>query len=518
MRLIYLLALCVVLGHCESVTALADQRSVDKLMSNLIGILKRDSGDGVLGNMFGISENNFNDLLSSEKLSPVDLDTLDKMSSFEHIRKPSNFENMFSQSADASGVEPTIQLTNSVDDSVFKQDSSNDGLYSGLISNSENNFRDLAAPEQFSSIDLDSLDKLSSFEHVSKPSSFGSLFSQSVPSVEPMTFDQAPLDASALAQDSTSSNDDVFGGLFGFSENNLNNILASNELAGVDLDSFSNFQEAPRSSRLGNVFSQINNAPQAEPLIQFTNDIPEDGSLFNQDVQPFGSGIFGGLFGISDTNLNKIFETNELAGVDLDAFSSFQHVSKPSRLENAFSQVVDAPTPLIQSAFETPLQTFNQQEPVSIQLDSQLSLPAFIEPSLDLSYQIKTSKYNDGPLIQPAVQPAFKPAVQPVVQPVVQAPAQTFNKVSPPVQSNTQQQFLPVLQPTPDLETIREPSIDLSNQIKKSTYYNGNELNKHVGGLCRDFFNNNTVNTCCSKRDDECYMVHYGTRLVYTLY
>ena len=45
-----------------------------------------------------------------------------------------------------------------------------------------------------------------------------------------------------------------------------------------------------------------------------------------------------------------------------------------------------------------------------------------------------------------------------------------------------------------------------------SKYYNGNELNRQIGGSCRDFFNNNTKNDCCSKRDDECYMIHYTTR------
>ena len=46
-----------------------------------------------------------------------------------------------------------------------------------------------------------------------------------------------------------------------------------------------------------------------------------------------------------------------------------------------------------------------------------------------------------------------------------------------------------------------------------SRYFkHGSQQNEVSGGTCNEFLRINTLNTCCSQRDDDCYMIHYDTR------
>ncbi|RNA33934.1 tubulointerstitial nephritis antigen-like [Brachionus plicatilis] len=46
-----------------------------------------------------------------------------------------------------------------------------------------------------------------------------------------------------------------------------------------------------------------------------------------------------------------------------------------------------------------------------------------------------------------------------------------------------------------------------------SRYFkHGNRQNEFNGGTCSEFINLNNLDSCCSQRDDDCYMIHYDTR------
>ena len=46
-----------------------------------------------------------------------------------------------------------------------------------------------------------------------------------------------------------------------------------------------------------------------------------------------------------------------------------------------------------------------------------------------------------------------------------------------------------------------------------SRYFkHGTRQNEISGGTCNEFLRINTLNMCCSQRDDDCYMIHYDTR------
>lgn len=46
-----------------------------------------------------------------------------------------------------------------------------------------------------------------------------------------------------------------------------------------------------------------------------------------------------------------------------------------------------------------------------------------------------------------------------------------------------------------------------------SRYFkHGDRRNEMVGGTCAEFLQLNSLDQCCSQRDDDCYMVHYDTR------
>lgn len=46
-----------------------------------------------------------------------------------------------------------------------------------------------------------------------------------------------------------------------------------------------------------------------------------------------------------------------------------------------------------------------------------------------------------------------------------------------------------------------------------SRYFKHGDRNHELyGATCREFLNLNNLDTCCTRRDDDCYMIHYDTR------
>lgn len=61
--------------------------------------------------------------------------------------------------------------------------------------------------------------------------------------------------------------------------------------------------------------------------------------------------------------------------------------------------------------------------------------------------------------------------------------------------------------------SLRFVVLNETNKDKsKNNYNHGNKENELYGGSCSEFFKLNNMMTCCSNRNDECYMKHYTTR------
>ena len=50
------------------------------------------------------------------------------------------------------------------------------------------------------------------------------------------------------------------------------------------------------------------------------------------------------------------------------------------------------------------------------------------------------------------------------------------------------------------------------NEVDPRYFRHGSQRNEIDGGTCAEFVRINRMDTCCTMRDDDCYMIHYDTR------
>jgi hypothetical protein len=55
-------------------------------------------------------------------------------------------------------------------------------------------------------------------------------------------------------------------------------------------------------------------------------------------------------------------------------------------------------------------------------------------------------------------------------------------------------------------------SYNTKNLYDSRYFKHGNQRNELVGGTCAEFIQMNSLDQCCTQRDDDCYMIHFDTR------
>lgn len=213
-------------------------------------------------------------------------------------------------------------------------------------------------------------------------------------------------------------------------------------------------------------------------------------------------GLFGNLFGISEGNLKNLAKRVRVD--DMERFANSEIAPKSHSLFDN-SPIIPAVQVAPSEAVSQPVQ-LEETQPTNQVVNEPLATAAVAKETPSVLEQTAES-FAPVESQQAPIEIEHKRVEKPVVESlqVIDDPQMVVGYV------HIDYDFPTAPTPTPQILDSRLVQSS-SGEQRKSKYYNGDESHRISGGSCREFFRLNVNNNCCSRRDDDCYMIHFQTR------